>query len=116
MPRARRQSTEPQVLDWAGDLPASFLLCRDMGHTWKPYTAEYLTGERQYRRVLRCARCHTERVQFLSITGHIEAGHYVYPDGYAMPKQSGGYTMAVRDLCHLTSVTRLIGDSERAAS
>jgi len=116
MARARRQSVEPEVATWADDLPERFLLCRDMGHSWKPYTASYEATARQYRRVLRCGRCHTERVQMLSTSGHIEAGHYVYPDGYAMPKGSGGYTMAARDLCHLQSVTRLVEAAEERAS
>src|SRR5215471_9181284 len=114
--RARRQSTAPEVSDWADGLPPRFLLCQDMGHTWQPYTASWQAGTRQYRRALRCSRCHAERVQMLSASGHVESSFYIYPDGYAMPVGAGGYTMATRDLCRLTSVTRAVAQAERRAS
>lgn len=111
--RARRQSVSSELTSWAGSLPAPFLLCRDIGHSWRPYTAEYVAADRQYRRTLRCARCKADRVQRLSTSGHVESTHYEYPDDYLLPTGSGSYDTATRDLVHLESITRLIEDGAR---
>jgi len=116
MVRAKRQSTAGPVADWASELPARFLACRDMGHAWQPFTAAWIPNQRQYQRVLRCSRCRTERIQYLSTTGQIESGSYVYPDGYAMPHGAGGYDQAARNLCHLANITRLIAHARELAS
>src|SRR5215471_10336451 len=113
---ARRQSTDPAVTAWAEELPSRFLACRDHGHAWSPYLASYVASSRQYRRTLRCHRCKTERTQMISQAGQIESGFYSYPDGYAMPPGAGGYTQAARNLCHLTSVVRLVESEQRKAS
>jgi hypothetical protein len=101
-----------------GDLPAAFLACRDIGHAWRPLTASFEGEARQYRRVLRCSRCKTDRVQYLNVRGHVESTHYEYPDGYQRPPGSdfGPYDSAMRDAVHLTSVLRLVeASSARSA-
>jgi hypothetical protein len=111
--RAQRQSVSSELTGWAHDLPATFLLCRDIGHSWRPFTAEYVAADRQYRRTLRCSRCKADRVQRLSTSGHVESTHYEYPDDYLLPSGSGSYDTSTRDLVHLESITRLIEDAER---
>jgi len=108
---ARKQSTTTEVATWVEDLPAAFLACRDMGHAWRPYAASWVASEKRYQRTLRCGRCHTERVQMLSTSGHVESGWYRYPDGYAMPHGAGGYDVAARDACHLASLLRLVEET-----
>lgn len=117
-PRAFRQSVNADAVEWIGELPAAFLACRDMGHSWRPLTASWEATERQYRRVLRCQRCKADRVQYLNARGHVEATHYDYPDGYTRPTGSdfGAYDSAMRDAVHLTSVVRLVEQSHAAAS
>jgi hypothetical protein len=116
--RAFRQSVDSAAADWIGDLPPTFLACRDMGHAWRPQTASFESAARQYRRVLRCQRCKADRVQYLSMRGHVESTHYVYPDGYTRPAgaEFGPYDSAMRDVVHLTAVTRLVEDSHSVAS
>jgi hypothetical protein len=40
---------------WSEHLSDNYVMCRDMRHTWRPYTAKPIDGG--YERVLRCARC-----------------------------------------------------------
>jgi hypothetical protein len=75
------------VAHWSEHLPDNYVTCRDMRHTWRPYTAKPIDGG--YERVLRCARCGTRRVQELDMRGHVRRGHYVYPDGYQAPPGTG---------------------------
>lgn len=101
---------------WLGDLPSEFLLCRDLGHTWRPYRAWWDQTERAYQRVLRCGRCKSERVQTLSAQGHPLQGYYNYSDGYQAPKGTGRLVGEDRDVLRLESVLRLVGadDQEQA--
>ena len=62
------------------------LRCRDLLHSWKPYTA---TKEKfGFLRTLECERCSAEKVQKLDHKGYIMSTRMVYPDGYLRP--SGG--------------------------
>ena len=105
MARARRQAVTPEIDAWIEHLPESFLGCRDMGHSWRPYTARFEASERRFRRVLRCSRCKTDRVQSLSTSGVIESTHYEYPDDYLAPKGAGVFDSAARAYVRLASVT-----------
>ena len=112
MAKARRVSTEVAEVytEWVLDLNDQQLLCRDIGHTWRPFRA-YLT-EYGYERILRCPRCRTERAQSLSPRGHVLEGHYSYPDGYLAPKGVGRMDSDARDLLRLESIGRLIAKEE----
>ena len=116
MPRARRQSLSRAVADWASHLAESFLSCRDMGHAWRPYTAQWVPKDRQYRRTLQCSRCKTQRVQRLSSSGYVESTHYTYPDEYLLPAGNGTYDSAARAAVHLASVQRMLTDDEAASA
>jgi hypothetical protein len=106
---AQRQSLRaPELSSWAEGLPERFLACRDFGHSWRSYSATFSRAERQYRRELHCSRCRTGKVQWLTITGHVESTHYVYPDGYNRPAASGAYDASVRDLIRLTHLTNAL--------
>jgi hypothetical protein len=97
-----------QLDEWVQDLPERYLLCRDIGHNWRPLTAR-ITDAHTYTRTMRCTRCHTERHQDLSIYGAILSSGYTYPDGYLAPPNSGRMTSDRRDGLRLESVQRLIG-------
>lgn len=95
-----------KVSAFAAALPDEYLLCREIGHVWQPYTATWVGKLRRFERVLRCTRCRTDRKQLLDSRGHITSSSYDYPDGYA---HEGGRIMgADRDRLHLESLKRLI--------
>ena len=109
-PTRRRQQRSEQALDnittWTDQLPDQLILCRDLGHTWRPARAWIETNA--YGRVMRCARCKTERHQVLTMAGHVMSNRYDYPDGYLAPKGTGTFTTDDRDHLRLESVLRLI--------
>lgn len=102
---------DKSVGSWAAGLPDDFLLCRDLGHTWRPYTAR-ITGSNTYERTMRCGRCKTLRHQSLSISGAILGGGYKYEEGYLAPKDTGRLTSGDRDHLRLESVLRVLGHDE----
>lgn len=75
------------VAAWSEHLSDSYVMCRDLRHTWRAYTAQIIDGG--YERVLRCARCTTRRVQAIDSRGHVLRNHYLYPDGYQAPPGTG---------------------------
>lgn len=100
------------VAKWSADLPASFLLCRDIGHRWRPQRAK-ITGEHTYLQGLVCSRCRTERTRELSMSGHVLSSSYTHPDGYLAPKGTGRIDTDGRDALRLESVLRLMPDEGR---
>lgn len=95
------------VEDFAAGLPEKHLLCRELGHNWRPWTAEYVKAQRCYERALRCTRCRAERWQTLSRSGEILSSRYVYPDGY-VSHGMGRIVGEGRDALRLESLTRLM--------
>jgi len=107
-------SADPkEVAAWSEDLPDSFIMCRDMGHTWRPFRARFNPEENGYDRVLRCGRCKTERTQTISMSGLILSGGYSYPEGYQAPKGTGRIDGNGRGALRLESTLRLIGKDEK---
>jgi len=95
------------VKTWATSLDEALLLCRDLGHLWKPFRASFNLTERAYERTLRCSRCKTERSQSLSQVGAVLKNNYDYPDGYLVPKL-GRLAGESRNMVRLESVSRAI--------
>lgn len=96
---------------WTQELPDEFLLCRDIGHTWRPSSAR-ITDHGTFERTMRCGRCKTERHQELSPSGAILSGGYHYEDGYLAPKDTGRMSSGSRDHLRLESIQRLLGHDE----
>lgn len=110
-PRGPTYADPKDVAQWAEELTASYLECRELGHLWRPFAARWVPEDRYYERVLRCTRCKTKRVQTLSRRGEVVLSHYVYPDGY----QSNGMGRIVgdgRDALRLESLTRFLSKHE----
>jgi hypothetical protein len=106
-------SADPQaVADWSAHLSDGYLMCRDMGHTWRPFKANYQEDMNAYNRVLRCGRCKTERYQTIGLNGLILGGNYSYPDGYQSPAGSGRINGEGKGALRLESTLRLIGKDE----
>ena len=99
---------DPDADEWARSLPDSYLLCRDMGHVWRPYTARISPEGGGYERTLRCSRCRTTREQRLSMGGVVLSGHYTYGEGYLAPKSVGFLSHDARSGLRLESTLRLI--------
>jgi hypothetical protein len=58
------------------------IMCRDFGHSWRPYTAEWLGQRRQYLETLACTRCGSARRRLLDEYGALMGNSYAYRDGY----------------------------------
>ena len=98
-----------EVLAWSRGLSEDFILCRDLGHLWRPLSARWSEDDRAYARTMRCGRCSTERHQLLSPAGHVLSGTYDYTEGYSAPKGQGRLGTEGRDSIRLESVLRLLG-------
>lgn len=68
--------------DWAANLEANLLHCRELGHAWNGYTASYDNRTRTYDRTLVCSSCGTTRRQVLDSRGEVVRNGYTYVDGY----------------------------------
>lgn len=83
--------TEPRggpLADRADALKTSHLICRTIGHAWKPQAAVFYPKIRAYYTAYRCTRCRTERVAWLDSHGRPTSGggsRYNYPEGYVLP-------------------------------
>jgi len=59
------------------------LLCRDLQHSWAPYTAKRnIDG---FIRTLKCVRCVALKEQHLDLEGYILRSDMKYPPGYLRP-------------------------------
>lgn len=99
---------------FASSLGSKALHCRELGHTWRPWTVEFDRKSRSYFRELRCASCRTLRKQVLDSHGHVIANSYTYPDGYLADHVERG-TLS-RDVFRLESIVRFIEQAERKVS
>lgn len=111
MSRQQQQFADPDaVADAAKEMTQAHLECRSLGHTWKPYTAEYDASARAYDAVLRCPRCKVRRVLLIDVRGHVVNTHYDYSDadGY-MLKGMGRVVGEGKDALRLEQLGRFIG-------
>lgn len=89
-------------------LPERFLECRDLGHSWRPWTARAFGGRLGgFESVLRCSDCGTLRTRTLSRTGAVMSSHYTYPDGYLVAGL-GRLTGTDRDAVRLASIRHML--------
>jgi len=106
---AKRRKPEPVTAGQAiGMMRLDHLQCRDFGHSWRPYTARWIETEKCYESVLRCARCTTLRMRYLSSRGDLVSSRYDYADGYQMPKGIGRLDGNDRAQIRLESVLRVL--------
>lgn len=82
-------SARPEIAEWASGLEMDFALCRDLLHAWVPHDAYFDENKREYRRVLRCARCRTERRSWVTMQGIQHGTSYGYREGYRAPEGTG---------------------------
>lgn len=93
-----------EVRAFAEDLPEAFLHCREMGHSWAPYTAS-LHKDGGYERTLLCRRCDTRRLQGLDRRGLVVRSRYVHPEGY-LSKGLGHLAGEDRGVLRIASIRR----------
>jgi hypothetical protein len=56
------------------------LLCRDLQHSWAPYTAKRMVDG--FVRTLKCVRCVAMKEQYLDLEGYIVDTRMKYPPGF----------------------------------
>lgn len=81
-------ATEKSLGERADGLKTAYLMCRTIGHAWKPQAAVFYPKLKCYYTSYRCTRCRTERVAWLDSHGRPTAGsgsRYNYPEGYVLP-------------------------------
>jgi hypothetical protein len=81
MPRLRLARGAP-LTDAIKGMDDSHLLCRDFGHSWRPWAAEWIPQRRQYAEALVCSRCQTVRRRLMDEWGAQLGQSYTYADGY----------------------------------
>ena len=103
-------TTTISAVEFAAGLSNRLLHCRELGHTWRPFTVQYDAKARAYDRQLRCSNCHTIRKQVLDRRGHVIRNGYKYVEGYlaANVDMTGS-----RDACRVESVTRFLNTHEQ---
>jgi hypothetical protein len=94
-------------------LSADMLLCRDLGHAWKPYTAKWLPVDKCYESKLICSRCETFRFRWLSKTGQLLGTAYTYSDGYLVVGM-GRLATSDRDRIRSVSLQRMLTEADAA--
>ena len=94
-----------EVKAFAEGLSTAFLLCRELQHNWKPFSAWWDEEHHNYARTIRCVRCRTRKVQRLSSTGAVLTSHYEYTEGY-LAEHLGRIVGEARDSLRLESLTR----------
>jgi len=77
---------KPQPHEAAAALNTNYLRCRDLGHAWEDYTAEW-AGE-AFRVTVVCYRCDARRTRFVQRNGFYAEKHggYDYPKDYQVPE------------------------------
>lgn len=84
-----------------------FLHCRDFGHLWKPFRANWNETYNYYETILRCTRCRTQRTRIVGPQGQLGGSSYAYAKGYQV-KGLGPMTGASRDHLRLASIRHLL--------
>lgn len=82
MPRREQRSDDLIPIDSAlDDLDETFLLCRDVHHSWRVVGYGTIPGG-SVERTLVCERCETERVDEWTLQGMRVRSWYRYAEGY----------------------------------
>lgn len=103
-----------EVAEFASQLPDDYLQCRELGHVWRPHTAQVAEG--YYERRLRCPRCKMVREDQVSMSGQILRRSYDdtnCPDYYA--KHIGRIVGEGRGQLRLASILRTVAATDERA-
>ena len=93
------------------EMPEAHLHCRDYGHSWRPFTARYVSDQRVYEQVLRCTRCRTRRERLLDGHGQVVSSQYKYAARYVV-KGMGRLVGDERGMIRLASIQADLGKRE----
>lgn len=99
-------SPHPQT--FIREMSEESITCRDLSHTWRPFSARRIEGG-GYERTVRCATCGSDRVELLDRWGQLVRRHYDYADGYLVPGM-GRMDSEFRAHVRLTSLLRTLKD------
>ena len=98
-------ASEKTPITTIDDISDEYLLCRDLGHSWRPHDVKISRKYGEIHRILQCRSCPTQRVQILDMNGYRMRSKYVYPedqDKEAAPyKLKGVGHLSVDDRAHV---------------
>lgn len=100
------------------DLRDEFVLCRAIGHAWEDNpTAE--VDSQWFRRsagvlTLRCARCTTERFDYIGLNMKVFQRYYRYPDHYTTIPGEGSRPNLRGEMIRRSLLIRKYGTRKRA--
>jgi len=104
----KRRKIEPVTSHRAIEtMPLDHLQCRDWGHSWRPFTAHWVEADKCFESVLRCQRCRSVRIRYLSARGELLSSRYDYADNYLV-EGIGRLDSEDRNHIRLASVLRVI--------
>lgn len=110
MPPKRKAPSRDEALSaWAEQLAEKQLLCRDLGHNWKP-SRVYRSKSSGFIQVLRCTQCKALRRREIDRYGQVLGASYTYPDGYLAPHGVFATTSEGRSQLRLISAHRMLND------
>ena len=115
-PRLRAVTSSSELAGAIADMTPNQLQCRDFGHSWRPYTVEFVPQRKHYLEALRCSRCRTMRVRVLGQRGELLGNRYIYADGYLV-QGLGRMESDDRDAMRLASLEHLLtqlGDASKS--
>jgi CobQ-like glutamine amidotransferase family enzyme len=92
-------------------MQTTHIQCRDFGHAWQPYTVERIPQRKRWAETLRCSRCRTHRVRFITETGALVGSTYRYVEGYRV-EGVGRMDAGARAVMRLAVLQRLIHEIE----
>lgn len=97
------------ITSWAEQLVPQQLLCRDLGHNWKP-SRVFPAKNSGFVQVLRCTQCRALRRRVIGRDGQILGAAYTYPDGYLAPTGVFATSADGRSQLRLVSLQRMLND------
>ena len=100
-----RRGTTAQMRRIVQAMDTAHVDCRDLTHAWEPYTAAKEGGG--YKRIVRCPRCGTRRIDLLTRAGGVRRRRYVYPENYLV-KGIGQLTGDTKNMMRLEGLKRLM--------
>jgi|SRR6478735_8709888 len=108
-PKRKAPISDTGLSKWAQQLEPEQLLCRDLGHTWKP--SRVFKGKlNSFIQVLRCTQCKALRRREINRYGQVLGASYTYPEGYLAPTGVFATSSDGRSQLRLLSLQRMMND------
>jgi hypothetical protein len=93
----------PSVEKAVQGMDVEHLQCRDFGHSWRPFSVQWVNRLNLYEYQLKCMRCTTIRTRWHDRTGAVVSSNYDYVEGYQI-HGLGRLSGTDRDVIRLASI------------